>query len=47
MTNEGEAFGKGELCPIEGIKGQKGLGVLGDFAVNAFLTVYTFWDFVS
>jgi hypothetical protein len=43
MTNEGEgeALGEGELCPIDGIKGQKGLCILCAFAVNAFLTAET------
>jgi len=41
MTNEGEAFGKGELCPIDGIKGQKNLCTLCAFAVNAFSTAET------
>ena len=40
MTNEGEgeAFGDGELCPIDVIKGQEGLCVLGAFEVNTILT---------
>jgi hypothetical protein len=43
MTNEGEceALGEGELCPIDGIKGQKGLCILSAFAVSAFLTAET------